>query len=152
MNYLLFTITLYNTIFKKSTFILYVFCEFLVLVILYSTNMKFWVILLWWYTLIQTEKFRMVLHDTVEKKSKKLLDPGEKKISSLIVSWTIHFILNYYVADMSRGCVASVAPFFNPPSNCSHTCCQRGSSQRSRSPYSGGSWIPQPLYNLSSHR
>ena len=65
------------------------------MVILYSISMKFWVNLLWWYTLIQTEKFRMVLHDTVEKKSKKLSGPGGKKNSSLIVSWTIHFILNY---------------------------------------------------------
>ena len=61
---------------------------------MYSNSMKFFVSCFGWYTLIQTEKFRMVLHDTVEKKSKKLLDPGGKKNSSLIVSWTIHFILN----------------------------------------------------------
>lgn len=46
------------------------------------------------YTLIQTEKFWMVLHDTVEKKSKKLLDPCGKKFEpNSFLDYTLYFEL-----------------------------------------------------------
>ena len=61
-----------------------------------SATMKFWVTFVGRYTLIQTEKFRMVLRDTVEKKIQEIIGPRWKKNSSLIVSWTIHFISNCY--------------------------------------------------------
>ena len=77
--------------------------------------MKFLVILSWWYMLIQTEKFRMVLHDTVEKKSKKLLDPCGKKNSSLIVSWTIHFILNLFSSTFESDKLSAKEALANDP-------------------------------------
>lgn len=109
-----------------STLILTFFVSSKFLVVLYNTTTKFWVNFSRWYTLIQTEKFRMVLHDTVEKKSKKLLDPGGKKFEpNSFLDCTLYFELQ--------------------------TFCHRGSSHLSRSPNSEGICIPQPLSSFASH-